>query len=121
MMDNRRMPRQPANWAGLYRLGGESAGRRRACEIVDISKLGLGVTFHCRRPSELIGRAISVEIPAAGDTLNLCLKGEIKNAAALSGGSGMTRVGLEFAQLSATEEALLAAVVGVMNEALVSN
>jgi hypothetical protein len=121
MTEKRRTPRQSANWAGLYQLGGEPAGGRGACEIVDVSQLGLGVTFHCRRPSELIGCAISVEIPAAGDTVDLRLKGKIKNAAALSEGSGTTRVGIEFARLSATEEALLTAVVGVMNEALVSN
>jgi hypothetical protein len=121
MMDNRRTPRQRANWAGLYRLQGESSAGGRACEIVDISKLGLGITFGFRRPTELIGRRISVEIPAAGDTVDVRLMGDIKNAAAVSAVSGIARVGVEFVGVSPMEEALLAAVVGVMNQSLVTS
>jgi hypothetical protein len=120
-MENRRTPRQPANWAGMYRLEGESAVEPRACEIADISKSGLGITFPHGRPSELIGRRISVEISAVGNTVNLRLKGEIKNATVVNARSAIARVGIEFAALPVIEEAMLAAVVDVMNEVLITN
>jgi hypothetical protein len=121
MVDNRRTPRQLANWAGLYRLQGESSVEGRVCEIVDISKLGLGITLDYRRLSELIGRRISVEIPVAGDTVDVRLMGHINNAAPVSGVSGIVRVGVEFVGVSPMEEAFVAAVVGVMNQAFVTN
>lgn len=56
-----------------------------------------------------------------GNTLNLRLRGEIRNATAVNARSAIARVGIEFAELPAVEEALLAAVVDVMNEVLVTN
>ncbi len=116
MENRRRVPRQPAGWAGLCHVeGGSVVGWWQDCRVIDISMLGLGITFHHPRPSELVGRGISLEIPAAGDSVKIRFEGEIKSAAAIP--EGTVRVGIEFVGLSEAERAITA-VLSVMNRRL---
>ena len=80
MENRRRGHRQPAGWAASCRLAGDPVGDWRDCRVVDISMLGLGITFDHPNPAELSGRVISVNLPADGSCVNVRLEGEIKNA-----------------------------------------
>jgi hypothetical protein len=116
MENRRRLHRQPAGWAASYQLAGEPASGWRDCRVVDISMLGIGITFDHPNPSELSGRLISVNLPGDGSCVNVRLEGEIKNAAVTL--SRDIRVGVEFIQLSETEQAITA-VLSVMSDVLV--
>jgi hypothetical protein len=63
----RRVPRQPAGWNGTCHVEGETADGWRPCRVIDISMLGLGMTLNHSSPSHLVGRRISVDVPAIGD------------------------------------------------------
>ncbi len=80
-------------------MEGESAAGWRDCRVIDISMLGLGMTFHYPWASNLVGRRVFVEVPAVCDSVNVRLEGEIKNAATLRGGN--IRVGVELGRLEA--------------------
>jgi hypothetical protein len=109
----RRVSRQAASWAALCHIEGESPPGWRDCEVIDISPLGLGVTFHHPQPWELVGRRISVDAPAIGSSVNLRLEGEIRNAApSMEGG---VRVGIEFVGLSKNERAIMAVLSEMSN------
>jgi hypothetical protein len=117
MENRRRHHRQPAGWAASYRLAGEPVAGWHDCRVVDISMLGLGITFDHPNPSELSGRTISVNLPGGGSCVNVRLEGEIKNATATM--SRDIRVGIEFIRLSETEQAITA-VLSVMSDVLVN-
>lgn len=70
----------------------------RACEVIDISVLGLGVTFHHPEPWELVGRRITVDAATAGESVTVRLEGEIRNAAPTL--EGEVRIGVEFVRLT---------------------
>ena len=101
MKHRRRVPRQPASWEGNCHIEGEVAGGSRACRVIDISMLGLGMTFEHPSPSQLLGRRISVDVPAVGDSVSIRLEGVINNAAPTL--DGVVRVGIAFDGLSAPE------------------
>lgn len=104
MEQRRRVPRRSAGWFGICHIEGESGPSWRDCRVIDISMLGLGIALHHFWPSELVGRHISVEAPAVGESLNVRLEGVIKNAEPTSG--GVVRVGIEFDGLSESELAV---------------
>ncbi len=87
----RRVPRQPAGWDGTCEIEGEFAAR---CRIIDISMLGVGVTLDHPSPYALVGRRISVYVPAVGDSASIRLEGKITNAKLTLRTS--VRVGIEF-------------------------
>jgi PilZ domain len=101
MKHRRRVPRQIAGWEGTCRIVGDSAAGSWACRVIDISMLGLGMTFNHASPSELLGRRISVEVPAVGDSFSLQLEGVVKNAVPTL--EGAVRVGIAFDGLSESE------------------
>ena len=106
-MDNhRRADRQMAGWNGSCHIEGEGASGWRDCRVVDISVFGAGIRMQHLRPSELVGRRISVELPAVGESVNLRLEGEIRNAARTVL-RATVRVGIEFDGLSNTERSIL--------------
>ncbi len=107
MEHRRRDPRQPAGWRGLCRIEGDSIVGWRDCRVVDISVLGLGITLQYPRPSELVGRGLSVEVPAIGDAFKNRFEGQIKNATESIAGAPV-RVGLELVDLSKAEQGMLA-------------
>ena len=117
METRRRLGRRSVGWAASYRLAGEPGGVWRDCRVVDISMLGLGITFDHPNPSELSGRLISVNLPGDGSCVNVRLEGEIRNATATMGRD--IRVGIEFIRLSETEQAITA-VLSVMSDVLVN-
>ena len=117
MENRRRAHRQPAGWAASYRLAGDPVGAWRDCRVVDISMLGVGITFDHPNPPELSGRLISVNLPGDGSCVNVRLEGEIKNATGTM--SRDLRVGIEFIGLSETEQAITA-VLSVMSDVLVN-
>ncbi len=90
----RRVPRQSAAWEGICSIEGDSPFGSRECRVVDISMLGLGITLHHDSPSRLVGRRISVDVPAAAESVRIRLEGEIKNAGPTR--NGAIRVGIEF-------------------------
>jgi hypothetical protein len=109
----RRVTRQAASWAAFCHIEGESPSGWRDCEVIDVSPLGLGVTFHHPQPWEIVGRRISVDAPAVGSSINLRLEGEIRNAApSMEGG---VRVGIAFVGLSDAERAIIAALSDMNN------
>jgi PilZ domain len=115
--NRRRLHRQPAGWAASYQLAGEHAAGWSDCRVVDISMLGLGITFDHPDPSELTGRLISVNLPGDGGCVNVRLEGQIKNASVTM--TRDIRVGIEFICLSETEQAITA-VLSVMSDVLVT-
>jgi hypothetical protein len=115
MGPRRRVPRLPANLQGRCLLDDEvTTVGWRECWVLDISTVGIGITFRHRRASELTGRSISVEVPSAGDSNKVPLVGQIKNALMIQ--PGLVRVGIEFVG-SATAEHAIAAVLSALNEA----
>jgi len=92
----RRVPRQPAGWDGVCEIEGEFASR---CRIIDISMLGVGITLDHPSPQALVGRHITVDIPAIGDSASLRLEGRITSARLTLRAS--VRVGIEFDSPSA--------------------
>ena len=87
----RRVPRQPAGWDGVCDIEGEFAAR---CRVIDISMLGVGLTLDHPSPYELVGRRISVSVPAVGDSASIRLEGRITNAKLTL--RTTVRVGIEF-------------------------
>ncbi len=106
-MDNRRRTaRHTAGWNGLCHIEGEGASGWRDCRVVDISVFGVGIRMQHLRPTELVGRRISIELPAVGESINLRLEGEIRNATRTAL-KATVRVGIEFEGLSNTERSIL--------------
>ncbi len=105
MENRRRAPRQAACWSGFCQVEGESAWGWRDCRVIDISMLGIGVRMQHPRPSDLVGRRVSVEVPAVGDSVNVRFEGMVKNVARTTLRS--VRIGIEFVHLSNTERAIL--------------
>ena len=91
MQFRRRVPRQPAGWDGVCQIEGEFAAR---CRIIDISMLGVGITLDHPSPYALVGRHISVDVPAVGDSASIRLEGKITNAKLTL--RTTVRVGIEF-------------------------
>lgn len=91
MTYSRRVKRLRAGWEGICLIEGESDELR--CRVVDISILGLGVTFKHPSPSQLGGRRICVDIPGVAR-----LEGKITHAVPILGNA--VRVGIMFDELS---------------------
>ena len=87
----RRVPRQPAGWDGVCQIEGEFASR---CRVIDISMLGVGITLDHPSPYTLVGRHISVDVPAIGDSASIRLEGKVTNAKLTL--RTTVRVGIEF-------------------------
>ena len=109
MEHRRRAPRQPAGWRGLCLVEGESANGWHECRVIDISMLGLGITLHHLAPSQLMGRVLSVEVPALDGRVKIRFEGAIRNAAAQIA-EGVVRVGIEFAGLTEANQSMTAVV-----------
>ncbi len=97
----RRVPRQPAGWDGTCHIDGETDSRWRRCRVVDISMLGLGVTFDHGSPFLLVGHHIFVDVPAVGESVSIRLEGEIAYARPTV--RGTVHVGIEFDEGSESE------------------
>jgi hypothetical protein len=117
MEHRRRIPRHSTDWFGICHIEGESDPDWRDCRVVDMSTLGLGIMLHHFWPAEIVGRRISVDAPAAGDSVNIRLEGVITNAESTPG--GVVRVGIEFDGPSESELAI-ATVLGEMIDSGVS-
>jgi len=109
MEHRRRVPRRSAGWFGICHIEGESEPAWRDCQVVDVSRLGLGIMLHHFWPAELVGRHVTVAAPAVGDSVNVRLAGVITNADRTAG--GVIRVGIEFDGLTELE----LAVAGVLS------
>jgi hypothetical protein len=79
------------------------------CELLDLSILGAGLIlfpFPTRQPDSLIGRVLVVQVhPETGDSIHVGIKGRAAFAERRS--DGFVRVGLEFEDLSETEQQVL--------------
>jgi hypothetical protein len=73
----RRVPRQRAGWDGVCQIEGEFAAR---CRVIDISMLGVGLTLDHPSPYALVGRHITVDLPAVGDSASMRVEGRVTNA-----------------------------------------
>lgn len=91
MQFRRRVPREPVRWSGVCQIEGEFASR---CRIIDISMLGVGLTLDHPQPQSLVGRHISVDVPAVGDLAGIRLEGKITSAKLTL--RTTVRVGVEF-------------------------
>ena len=102
MKYRRQVPRQAAGWDGICNIAGDTAEWRN-CRVFDISMLGLGLTLEHPSPSTLIGRRISVCVPAVDGSVNIQLDGEVTNAGRTL--EGAIRVGIKFDGLFADSDA----------------
>lgn len=91
------LPRQFADWRGVYLIESDLERRWRDCRVVDISSGGAGVEL-----------ADPPEIPMEGSRIFLAvhLQGEIRHSG--PGRHGSVRVGAQFVELSEKEKAYLA-------------
>jgi hypothetical protein len=90
----------------MFTIEGDPGGSWGSCEIVDISILGAGLELFGPVPLELIGREVLVEVQTgAGASITLQMIGVIRYSRA--GIRGGMRVGIEFGDLSQTEQAIL--------------
>jgi hypothetical protein len=114
MQYRRRVPRQPAGWQGTCLVEDELATVGwRECRVIDISMLGVGITLRHRQESDLIGRNISVELPATNDSVSVRLEGVVKHAETTQ--PGTVRLGIEFVGLSEGEQ-VVATVLSALTE-----
>jgi hypothetical protein len=109
----RRLPRQEAHWIGKYTIEGGPSGVWGACEVLDISILGAGFELfedpqHLFPTTEgdLVGNRVLVEVQTlAGASITLQMVGEIRYRT--EGKRGGIRVGVQFSNLSDTEQQIL--------------
>jgi PilZ domain len=113
----RRVPRRSAGWFGVCHIEGESDPEWRDCKVADVSSLGLGITLHHFWPSELVGRQITVEAPAVGESVNVRFAGVITNADPTAG--SVIRVGIEFDGLTELELAVAGVLSSLVDRDLV--
>jgi hypothetical protein len=83
--------------------------------VLDISTLGVGIKMQHSHPSDLMGRRVSIELPAVGDAVNIRFEGEVMNVAEAAL-PGTFRIGIAFNQLSVTERAILEVLSNVAQE-----
>jgi hypothetical protein len=110
MERKRRVPRQSVvAWCGKYVFEEDPEAGWEACQVIDISVVGVGLEITGSIPEDLIGRAILAEVypPSASGAVAVRLLGEIKNTGPTR--KGGTRVGVEFSGLSETELSILGA------------
>jgi PilZ domain len=113
-MDARQFARHHVGWRGALLFDDDlSTVGWRPCLVLDVSKSGIGLTFRDLRSSSLIGHDISVEFPSDGYAVSVRLDGVIRNAQRL--GHSVVRVGAEFLELSAAEQAI-ATVLSALSE-----
>lgn len=93
----RLLPRQFADWRGIYLIESDPERRWRDCRVVDISSAGAGVELF--DPPE-------VPLESSRIFLAVHLQGEIRHAGPSRHGG--VRVGAQFVELSETEKAYLA-------------
>jgi PilZ domain-containing protein len=105
MENRRRMARQSAGWGGFCHIEGESASGWRDCRVMDVSLLGIGIRMQYARPSDLVGRRVSIEAPAVGESINIRFEGVVKHVSRTP--LHWVRVGIEFNHLSTSERAIL--------------
>jgi PilZ domain-containing protein len=87
---------------GSCHLEGEPADLWRDCGVFDFSSFGLGMDL--RHPSDRLPGRVSVRLPA-GASIDVTLTGEVRSEKA--GPNGVTRVGIEFVDLSKTERSIV--------------
>ena len=110
----RRVPRHEAGWKGICLIEDDIPVLDwQECDVLDISMLGLGLAVADHRMDDLIGRNISVEFPAASDSVSVCLDGVIRNARRID--ARAVRLGVEFIGMSTVEQAI-ATVLGALME-----
>lgn len=110
-MEERQFSRQVAGWSGFCHIEGESASGW-PCLVVDLSSRGLGLTFQHQGSRRLVGRVISVDLPADGHRVNIWLQGEVKHCT--TNPDGTTRAGVQFVGLSEDELSIVHALGAMM-------
>ena len=106
--DARRAPRQAAACIGWCSFPEVSPDVQSDCRVVDISQLGLGIVLRDGAPSsDLVGRAIAVDMPIVGTAAHIRLEGEVRNAAVRP--DGTLRLGIESLGLTDLEHSVVAA------------
>ena len=100
MEQRRRVPRRSTGWFGMCHIEGESDPEWRDCQVANVSSLGMGLRLQHFWPSEIVGRQITVEAPAAGDSINVRFGGVITHAERTAGGTdGDQRIRHQFADI----------------------
>jgi len=91
----RLVPRQRADWLGLYMLEGDASGQWRQCRFVDVSSTGAGLVLSDTNRDEAEGRHIVLAVQVQAVVKNLT-----EDRAGL-------RAGTQFVGLSNLEEEYL--------------
>ena len=106
MDPRRRVPRiSTDNWPGRCSPDGEPHWELD-CEVVDLSLLGVGILLRGDAHTVREGQRLVVWVYAPiGGSVSLRLVGHVRNLVPTEG--GRTRVGMEFVDLSETEQAIL--------------
>lgn len=107
MEQRRRVPRvRTGNWPGRCRVEGYPEWADVESELVDLSLLGAGIEVDGGENAELVGQRVVVEVQApVGRSVSLRLVGVVRNVTSTE--SSRTRVGIEFVDLSETEQDIL--------------
>ena len=103
----RRVPRQAAGWFGQCIVEDEPAAKWAECVVLDVSVIGAGVEVLGFARRDVVGRHVTVEVPAPeGASVSIRFTGEVGHAGVTSGGG--LRIGLLFLGLSESERSILA-------------
>jgi len=106
MERRRRVPRVSAGWLGKYRVEDDPQSDWGECQLIDISIVGVGLELFGVVPDDLIGHQLAVEVHTpVGASVSIRLVGEVRNSG--PGPEGGTRAGMEFVDLSETEQQML--------------
>ena len=104
-MQHHRSSSHLPSWRGTCVIEGElGRARWRECRVIAVSPDGMGLTLRHEEPADLVERTVRVQFPADSGSLKVYLEGQVKSA--VSVGTDLVRVALEFSGLSRSERAL---------------
>jgi len=96
---------QTGEWPGRCSVEGDPESARVECKLLDLSIFGAGIELPGGPYSDFQDQKVIVEVHAPlGESVSLRLVGEVRNMTPTSEG---TRLGIEFVELSETEQEIL--------------
>ena len=105
MQHRRRAPRVQADWPATWTLYGPGGPSGQGV-VLDVSLIGFGLEVLGPPLEGLVGRGVTVEAPAVmGSCVNIRLAGQVVRQDPYD--QGTTRVGVEFLDLSESEQSVL--------------
>ena len=106
--DLRERPRQRVHWRGHYRING-GAPRWDDCQVIDITRFGVGAELTEETEGDLVGRRITVVAEArlgVRQSVGLRMVGVIRNTVPMFHQGGI-RAGIELVHVSDDDQSVL--------------